>query len=565
MIIKLNPAILIKQILIYIIFCSILFFSHATAQTILRLLPPIQELSIQKGSADNFTITVLNSGDADAEGRFEVFNMDITINGQPVVADSGYSRGCAQWIKLNTKECTIKAHEKFTLNGTLKVPRKAEGGYYAIIRGTFGSTTIPIETQKTKIKKPQIKLESQAMVVLLLTVPSSRNKPIIVPDTLFVLPNGDGNATVTSSTFNQKFNNNNGWKVVLPVRNDGNIHTRVSGKLSFWSESGTHIESAPFAAGKGYILPGKTRNFKAVGKNVLSDGYYLMRIILQTSKHSNMSKNFTFAVYNGKVYPGAMTEKLAELVSASSPGFLLRDPFMQREFTQGGYSYIGIHLKNIINDTLILLPRKMEWNLNNQGIPELSENNSAQSRSCTKWIKLLNEKLIIPPGKSKSLKLKLKSPIDVAGAYYTAIVFDKDKIQKNLPIEFLSNRTQLIALNTHRDLIYKVKIDTIIIKKEKMKKFNTYTFFPQITNIGNIHCYAKGKLSLEKEVAKNIYDPIGEEFEFGDKQTYLLPGNRRTFKIQVANLESGQYRAILVVNYTEDGQPDVKFQRMNIK
>ncbi|MBU1627416.1 hypothetical protein KKB18_08620, partial [bacterium] len=103
-------------------------------------------------------------------------------------------------------------------------------------------------------------------------------------------------------------------------------------------------------------------------------------------------RDFTFAVYKGDVYPGAKTEKLTELVRASSPGFILRNPFLQRNFTPGGSSYMAIQLKNTIDDTLILLPRKMEWDLDEGGLPTLGNENTMQPRSCTNWMEFFEDK-----------------------------------------------------------------------------------------------------------------------------------------------------------------------------
>ena len=61
--------------------------------------------------------------------------------------------------------------------------------------------------------------------------------------------------------------------------------------------------------------------------------------------------------------------------------------------------------------------------------------------------------------------MRVNTPQDAEGEYYAAIVFDRDKFRPNLPVEFMSARTQLIALTTPRNLHYEVEIDTIIIKK----------------------------------------------------------------------------------------------------
>jgi hypothetical protein len=260
-----------------------------------------------------------------------------------------------------------------------------------------------------------------------------------------------------------------------------------------------------------------------------------------------------------------MTEKLAELVKASSPGFLLRNPFLQRKFTPGGSSYMAVQIKSTVNDTITLLPRKMEWNLNNFGMPTLGNKNNLQPRSCTGWIEYSEHKIILLPGKSHSFKIKFNTPTNVAGAYYAAIVFDQDRFKPDLPAEFMSARTQLISLTTHRDLQYQIKLDPIEIKKESAPELTLHRFFVKINNTGNVHCYVKGSMSLEKQVAKGIYDKYGEAQKFGDRETYLLPGNKRTFEIDIPNLESGQYRLILAVNYEDEEQSEVKFQKFFVR
>jgi hypothetical protein len=494
---------------------------------------------------------------------FSAHDLDISTDGRPFIAEDGSERGCGLWIELNPAECIIKAHESLLLQGTVSVPRTADGGYYALIKGTFVGTTIPLFGEKVNLKESAISLGSEAVVALLLTVPSSRNKPVLVPDTLFVFPGGEEKKSGQDA--NLDLRSKEVWSVIMPVRNDGNIHTRASGQVSIWSESGMRIGSAPFQAGRGYVLPGKTRNLKATGESGLSDGYYMLRIALQTSERFSMTNSFPFAVYQGEVYPGAVTNELAELIRAASPGFSLRQPFIQRKLTPGGATYLSVQMMNTIADTLTLIPRTMEWNLDERGQPTLGNDDSIQPRSCTPWIKFVEDKILLPPGRNESFKLKIQSPKDVAGAYYSAIVFDPDRPRPDLPAEFMAPRTQLIALMTSGELDYQVEVDTIRVKKESSAELTLYRFLFTVRNMGNVHCFATGSMSLEKEAAKGVYTPVGRAQEFGDIQTYLLPGNQRNFEIDIPNLEKGQYRIILAVNYKEETQPVVKYQTVSIK
>ena len=313
-----------------IIFFLIVMVNISDSFGTVQLMPPIQEITVQRGYTKEFTFTVKNNGNEDMPSSFAVHDMDVTLDGRPVASDSSLSRGCKSWISLTPEECIIKAHESIELKGTVNAPKSANGGYYVVIKGSFISTNIPLAEGEQVNNSSSISILSEAMVVLMVQVPSSRSRPVIVPDTLLVFPAGEGN-----QVFDFDSRRDRGWKVTMPVHNEGTMHARVSGHVSFWSESGVFIDSKPFKAGKGYVIPGKVRNLSAQGDNNLEDGYYMMRIYLQTDKKHGISKSFPFAIYEGDVYPGAITDKLSELIRASSPGFILKDPFIQKRISPG--------------------------------------------------------------------------------------------------------------------------------------------------------------------------------------------------------------------------------------
>lgn len=234
---------------------------------------------------------------------------------------------------------------------------------------------------------------------------------------------------------------------------------------------------------------------------------------------------------------------------------------MQKKITSGGSTYLPIQMVNTINDTLILYPRKLEWTLTPIGQPMLGKDNSIQPRSCTEWIEFVEDKVVLPPGRRASVKLKVNAPDNISGEFYTAVVFDEKQQQKDLPAEFMETRTQLIALQTQRGLEYQVKVDSIEIKKETAPDLTLYRFLFKVRNRGNTHCFVAGSMSMEKEVAPGVYKAVGTAKDFGDRQTYLLPDGERIFEIDIPNLESGTYRTILATNYWHEMQPVVKYQK----
>ncbi|MBD3233001.1 MAG: hypothetical protein GF315_04690 [candidate division Zixibacteria bacterium] len=541
---------------IALFFCVLIPITRANIQ----IIPPIQELEVTRGGRETFIITIMNNSDEESPGRYSIHDLDITEEGKPFIADSCLLRGCSNWIELSPQEYSLSPHESLQLKGSVTVPRDAEGGYYGLIKGEFIDVSFPLSGERANMKESQIGLKSQAVVAVLITVPSSRNKAIIVPDTLLVYPHGSrGKSPVITDFGTQK-----GWEVMMPVRNDGNIHTRVSGLVSIYSEAGARIGSAPFRAGKGYVLPGKTRNLNATGDGILNDGYYMLRIALQTSENRSMTNSFAFAVYEGEVYPGAINDEIAKLIRASSPGFALREPFKEKKVTPGGTTYLPIMLMNTIDDTITLVPRKLEWNLNQVGQPKLGVDESLQTRSCTPWLEFMNEEIVIPPGRRQSFKLKVSTPPDIAGEYYSAISFLDSDLKEDLPDEFMAARTQLIAISSPKDLEYKVEADSIRVKREVAPELTLHRFRFKVRNEGNVHCFVSGGMSFEKEVAVGVYKPYGTAKDFGSRQTYILPGNELPFEIDMPNMDSGTYRIILAVNYAQDTQPIVKYQKVEI-
>jgi hypothetical protein len=535
-------------------------FIVPSAHAIIRLVPPIQEIQVQRGSQGTFLLTIMNDSDEDVPSTFSVHDLDITVEGRPFISETHLDRGCGPWIELETTECIVPAHDSFVLRGKISVPPKAEGGYYALIKGTFVGTTIPISGEKVDIEGSALRLENQAMVALLLTVPSSRNKPELVPDTLLVFPGGRGSSSGIDAAMLSK----DAWVVEMPLRNKGNIHTRVTGTVTLWSESGVKVGSAPLLSGQGYLLPGKMRNFRALGESPLPDGYYMMRVALKTTEYFTMTQSFPFAIYKGEVFPGAVTEELARLIRSSAPGFTLKKPFIEKKITPGGSTYLPIQLVNTGNDTLRLFPQKMDWDLDRRGQPTLYAGASDSKRSCRSWIEFVEDELKLPPGRTASFKLKIRSPQDISGSYYAAIVFHPEISTASLPAEFMALRTQLIAVTTVQNCHYQVKLDTIRVKKAYVSDQTVHRFLFQVQNVGNVHCFAAGNMSLEREAAKGVYQQVGRTQEFGDTQTFLLPGNRRSFEIPVPDLESGRYRIIVALNYKESTQPIVEYRTVMI-
>jgi hypothetical protein len=527
---------------------------------VMQLLPPIQEIACQRGQKAQFQVTIINNGDDDVPSRFSVHDMEVTLDGYPFVADSGATRGCGGWITLAQTEQNIRAHESFALKGTITVPRTAEGGYYALVRGQFVGSTLPLGGENGQLRGSAISIENQAVVALLLTVPSSRVHAEILPETLMVYPHGDTTATHAGVGFESK----RGWKAVLRVRNMGNVHTTVGGRASLWSESGASLGSGELRAGRGYVLPTYARDLTADGDHGLGDGYYIIRIALQTGERSRLAKAFPFAVVDGRVYAGARNDRLDEILKLASPGFVLRDPMLQRPVTPGGASFLTVTLTSTSRDTITLLPRVVDWSIDPDGQLDLSKP-TLDDRSCRPWIETLDDTLHVPPGRGATLRIKALPPADAAGEYYAAVVFDPDQFRPESPAEFMVNRAQLVALRTARGQRQAARIDSVSVRRQLIEAVSLTSFTITVVNTGNTHCYVMGNLGLEREVSPEVYKSVDQSPSFGDANMFLLPGGRRTFHLNLPGLESGTYRVVASVTYAPDVAPTTRYQRVVVR
>lgn len=532
-------------------------------QARMNLSPPLQEIELPRGGRTTFILTISNTGDEDVPSRFDIYNMDISKTGIPIVADSAYARGCADWIKLEPTECVIKAHETIEVNGTIRAPRQAEGGYYAIIKGTFTTSAPPIYL-KEETDQSMIRFETKAAVVLMVSVPSSRSQAILVPDTLIIDPKsaGYGAAGLNSQL---PFSPSAGWSVTLDLRNDGNIHTQAQAMASIWSEAGRKIGSTTLDAGRGYVLPGKIRRFSGKGKTALTDGNYMIRINIRSKDGKNLANSLPFTIYHGDFYPGSPSDKIAELVRASSPGYTLGDAFKEINVTPGGRSYGGCQVLNFIDDTLTLIARKVEWSVDDEGFLQLSNDPNSQPRSCSEWLHFSGDTLIIPPKRNSMFRYFVTLPESARGEYYSAIVFDRDSLRSNLPSEFYSQRAQLLVMSSRKGLTYSMEIDTFTVKKITHEEASIHSFGFVLTNNGSAHCYIQGSFSLSREVAHERFKPIGKPETFGGYNIYLMPGMTRKMNINVPNLEAGRYEASVIVSFQHEHQPAKRFRRFTLR
>ncbi|HHH76497.1 MAG TPA: hypothetical protein ENL03_05680, partial [Phycisphaerae bacterium] len=67
---------------------TLILLPFSISFAVMQLIPPIQEIEVQRGRTETFSIVVKNVGDEDVPSRFVAYDMDVSVEGRPDIADS---------------------------------------------------------------------------------------------------------------------------------------------------------------------------------------------------------------------------------------------------------------------------------------------------------------------------------------------------------------------------------------------------------------------------------------------------------------------------------------------
>ena len=172
--------------------------------------------------------------------------------------------------------------------------------------------------------------------------------------------------------------------------------------------------------------------------------------------------------------------------------------------------------------------------------------------SCSKWIQVEPKEVVLEPGKTKKIIVKLSLPGSIsAGGYYSAIVCElvtkrPSKVESGSAITWRIAALLKVTVLGGK-LEKKAELKDLFIRTlfEEEEKKNGLTFLASLENLGNIHLKAEGKLTVLTADRKRK----GEiDFELGTGT--VLPGHTRDFKtVYDKFLPEGDYIARAVFRY----------------
>jgi len=520
------------QILIFASIFLILFLPFAAQSQQIRMGPPIIEFLTTPGSEKSFYINILNQSDTEFQCSMLIKSMALTDQGLPVPVDSA-ARSAASWLKIQgDKDFILRAKENKQVRCTFQAPFRAEsGGYYGTILCKTANPQNVIGN--TRNLRTSIHLRYQFASIVMAIVKGSNVQAKIDPQAPTIFGG------------NRAGDKDRDWYVEVPVRNDGNIHVVLAGEVRLLSEAGQQIERLNLIAGRGYLLPGQIRSFKAAGKGPLPDGVYVAVVSVGQSEIKKFAtERIPFYVLDGQVCPGSPNKSASSLLDVTSQGFMIDKPHQIVEAMAGGRQFKAIQITNITNQSISLTSKIIGWNHDINGNIIFSET-SNQSRRLSDNIVLLPDNFEIKSNQRISVKINISLPKNASGEFYDALVFNRVGVPQPKAADLLLTQSVLLTTKAKTTEQISSEIVDFSIKQVKEKGF---LFVIVLKNTGNTSIYPDGRISIFD--AYNIR--VDDQIAFGEN-IFVLPQNERKIEIEFNRiLAKGNYRAELTCTYSQN-------------
>lgn len=409
----LKPDIQLRVLLLAALVFVLSQVVSTTAFGQLTVSPIIIELRAYPGGLRTFTFSIGNTGKEPLECTIRVSAMTVSGGGLPVEVEDA-PRSCKDWITVEPDTFRLAPMEGKRLVCRVRPPRETAGGYYAIISCHGAPQRGGDERTAESGVGAAIKFSHRALVPVLLTIPAAQLRAIIEA----------GNAIITRGR------GANGYTLEIPVRNRGNIHTRMGGTIQIHSEAGQLIDKFELAAGRGFILPQHERLFTGKVPMNLPDGVYVARARLEAEHSGQPMRNaFTFYISDGQPAVAEITDELRAKLEAQSVGFTVVPPQMLVALRPGARRSQAVELINLTKDTIPVRASLMEWHRKPDGQDLISNEKPSHGRSGKASMDLHQYEIELRPLSRRRIPVIVALPKEATGEEYAAVTFDRADVQ----------------------------------------------------------------------------------------------------------------------------------------
>jgi len=231
--------------------------SPVFGQAQFRLTPPVIELETGRGGTKVFSFELANDN-KEKPLRFKIYTQDFDVDREgnaQLEAAGKLERSASRWITVEQKEVLLEPGKSKKISCRLALPASVRpGGYYSAVICELITDT-PIQQDSGALIKWRI-----ATLVKISVLGGGIERKLSIDD-FFV-----------RTVFDKDSRPDRGTVFAADLKNEGNIHLKVDGKLTVFDADKKRKGETGFDVGSGTLMPGRTRDFVAVYDKFLTDG-----------------------------------------------------------------------------------------------------------------------------------------------------------------------------------------------------------------------------------------------------------------------------------------------------
>lgn len=539
------------RVLVGAIAITVIVSCACAAELLLSFAPMLVELTVVPGAVETFEIVILNKSKVDS-ADFQIYLADIVqgLDGEYDLQEVGASQySCAKWISLSADEAIVGPNSTLAITGTLKVPRGVSGGRYAAIVLEL----LPQESKADPVFATTTFVQRFVTVIeVFLPAPQVRNALSVT---------GFNVMYATEDPVYESVYGKNAVILSAELKNDGNTHAFVSGRMILRDQSGKRLLEIPLGAGRGIVLPETTVNLSSVLSDGLASGNYTADISVRYGGMRPATAKVPFSI-------GESGTEVAKMdASAVIAPFSVDPDQLNLSGLAGSTVARALVVENRSDQTIRIEGRTTTLAFDDEGelIEEESvlEDETLSTHSCVDWIELRPNAVEIRPRARQVVRMMISIPKGESGGKYANVVFTATPVasgESSTPdgSTWSGESGTVVFLRVGKELEPIAELTPITID-DGGPSVGT-VFGTVFSNTGTIHVKPRASLTLKRRVMPESVPGIEyigpgslvdvDSLDLGEELSPVLPGCTRSFDVALAGqLESGDYVVEFLVEY----------------
>lgn len=231
----------------------------ASAQVNLSISPGVMDVVCETGKPATLTFGVISEAAAPMRCSIGLTAVDVNSAGIPTPSPRNGLPDLSRSIVVSPKTFTIpKGKSTQALSARVTLPRGTVGGRYAMV-----ACTAVTMAQPSSGGGAGFAIVPEVRAVIMVTAKGAGSSAILQPAAISIASGREKRGTARG-----------GWSAEVTIRNTGNCHVALDGKMIIRNATKRIVDTGPFEGGLGLVFPGRERVFKAVGRKALPDGSY---------------------------------------------------------------------------------------------------------------------------------------------------------------------------------------------------------------------------------------------------------------------------------------------------